>query len=1376
MINNNQHIISKFNWETKMNDRSLAFELQKRISSWSKEPLNRELKRVFNKLCPEDQVWKVDQLEIDLGVINLENLERDLSSRLDSELTEKLIQLTLRTFYSDSRIEIIDRQKSDLEIVDFYLQRGYYSWSYQTDLGSLDEMILRLLTADRSNFINHLRKIGKLEKVRKRLAWQTNEKTIQNVIRELEPNSSDIIIALPEELEKLRRTKSFFHAEKFEFRKNTWFWILNYLLTERGTLFNKISFTKSILKQSASHYNIDYQDLLNLLQQALMHIEQRIIIRSEFITVIHALSSEKEVTHESETDVSEEYWAKFSAYLRGKIKKKDIKVDLNELIQYLNNLNKNRLNKILRKCLTQENLKKNIDGLDVDSLKSIFSNYALSSVSWRIKEFQSLFLQLKEREQSLNEKRFWTAALFGVVKLSNNSLGTKQWIIDWVDEFSLETSVKRQDLVYSMDRIARKTMNLESSKQIRTLQLSELGKKFNLNNNIRLSELIESIAEAILSDDFKKQELENLGTFLIRSLEIDPKRNFRKLIEHPNKELLLLVLNRFVSDDLINRLIIFGDINNQTVLAIQKEITEGLFVQHAGSFSLHFVNTIVTELNRRYILNGGKISFDLIEHLIISKINLIGKHDRIQFVKEISKILSSLESVIPIHIEKKIEFERIINSSDLLSFSDRWEFCLKNKFISDSFIVELVKNSINDLTQKGLLNRNDEFVKKIVTRVFKSLSWKEFNEIIKTWSSFEIDLDLQKMSRNYKVETLLSILLDLGPLAKKSEIALRLCQFLHNTHHLDSLKKEQIQLKLEIKPFNECQKDNELVESLVASLKRGKWKLKFGGDSKSTESYLDELLKSKPAKFLEVISLIQDSNILRELIKRIGLIEVLFYLSTLTKFRSVFRSCIEWYELSSSLVPERNKPEEEVRLIELSIPCILSKSVKDHFLEDFIQLGLNAIITNTSMNCALLVQEINDKRFNLSSKLVQALLSKEKAFALLESNSLEGNESLEQEVPFSDENITLICQHILEYGALPLWFEKNQSFSAVNGIQQFLERFGSSLLFEIKQMKSSDLIQSKISQAVSFSNLLEIIVRIKPSRSHFFDQLNRLHVILKQLSISSFLLSKINNKMYQDLLGSLKTDDWEVFNPERFWKDLIWKMIAVSGLKETELLEIFTESRLKISPAFRISLDRLLRANVKQQLISDNVIENVLEDLNEAVWEEPELEKEGLHVKNAGLVLLNNYVQMLFERSGLIDDNGFKNIICQHSAVYYLQFACIMNIGSDEGVLALNKVMSGIHPSEVILPLEKISEEHIELIEGMLTAMASYWTEIGETSPIGFRGNWLVRDGVLVEQEDRWELTVEKRPYDILLNQAPFSFSIIRYPWMKKPLHVNWTY
>jgi hypothetical protein len=72
--------------------------------------------------------------------------------------------------------------------------------------------------------------------------------------------------------------------------------------------------------------------------------------------------------------------------------------------------------------------------------------------------------------------------------------------------------------------------------------------------------------------------------------------------------------------------------------------------------------------------------------------------------------------------------------------------------------------------------------------------------------------------------------------------------------------------------------------------------------------------------------------------------------------------------------------------------------------------------------------------------------------------------------------------------------------------------------------------------------------------------------------------------------------------------------------------------------------------------------------------------------------------------------------------------------------------------------------------------MVNHWPAIGHSSVYEFRTNWFIRSGILSETNETWELVVERRPYDVLLSKSPFSFSIVNYPWMKKPLFIRWSY
>lgn len=163
-------------------------------------------------------------------------------------------------------------------------------------------------------------------------------------------------------------------------------------------------------------------------------------------------------------------------------------------------------------------------------------------------------------------------------------------------------------------------------------------------------------------------------------------------------------------------------------------------------------------------------------------------------------------------------------------------------------------------------------------------------------------------------------------------------------------------------------------------------------------------------------------------------------------------------------------------------------------------------------------------------------------------------------------------------------------------------------------------------------------------------------------------------------------------------------------------------------------------------------------------------------INNAGLVLLNNYIEVLFERLHLTSYHQFTSTENQSKAVQYLQYLTTGLCSTEETTLSLNKLLCGLHVTQTVPNDITIPDEEKKIIYGLIRAAISHWPSIGDTSVEGFRGNWLVRDGLLQELEDRWELTVEKKAYDILINRCPFSFSIIKYPWMEKPLHVIWPY
>ena len=64
------------------------------------------------------------------------------------------------------------------------------------------------------------------------------------------------------------------------------------------------------------------------------------------------------------------------------------------------------------------------------------------------------------------------------------------------------------------------------------------------------------------------------------------------------------------------------------------------------------------------------------------------------------------------------------------------------------------------------------------------------------------------------------------------------------------------------------------------------------------------------------------------------------------------------------------------------------------------------------------------------------------------------------------------------------------------------------------------------------------------------------------------------------------------------------------------------------------------------------------------------------HVKTAGIVLLNNYIPILFDRLGLVSAKQFKCKEDREKAAFYLQYLATGNETNEEKLPALNMALA----------------------------------------------------------------------------------------------------
>lgn len=167
--------------------------------------------------------------------------------------------------------------------------------------------------------------------------------------------------------------------------------------------------------------------------------------------------------------------------------------------------------------------------------------------------------------------------------------------------------------------------------------------------------------------------------------------------------------------------------------------------------------------------------------------------------------------------------------------------------------------------------------------------------------------------------------------------------------------------------------------------------------------------------------------------------------------------------------------------------------------------------------------------------------------------------------------------------------------------------------------------------------------------------------------------------------------------------------------------------------------------------------------------------RETVHVASAGIVLAGAYLPRLFGMLQLTRDEAFVSPAAAERAVLLMHHLATGSIEAPEPQLAVHKVLCGLSLSVPLVAEFRPTPEETSAVDGLLQAMIAHWKVIGHTSVAGLRESFLQREGRLgFDAEDGWQLTVEPRSFDMLLDHLPWGYGLQKFPWMERPLHVEW--
>lgn len=163
-----------------------------------------------------------------------------------------------------------------------------------------------------------------------------------------------------------------------------------------------------------------------------------------------------------------------------------------------------------------------------------------------------------------------------------------------------------------------------------------------------------------------------------------------------------------------------------------------------------------------------------------------------------------------------------------------------------------------------------------------------------------------------------------------------------------------------------------------------------------------------------------------------------------------------------------------------------------------------------------------------------------------------------------------------------------------------------------------------------------------------------------------------------------------------------------------------------------------------------------------------------ISVQNAGLVLLHPFLKPFFSEIQLVDERDRLKRSARQAAVQILHFLATSNREFFEANLVFEKFLCGVSLSTPMekkcLLTEKIMTESIALLQQVIR----YWPALKNSSPEWLQQLFLQRKGKLIQDKGRIKLLVERKSQDILLDKLDWNISVVKIPWRKGLLFVEW--
>ncbi len=1347
----NDHMIAQCGWQSAFDEQTKAVDLQNFISRWSNSVLVDELDQYFTQVCPVTQTWRIEKLHLDLGEIELDDLPTELPKRLRAGLDDafarllKQQRLSIGTAnynyldqYADSKnagsnLHIIDHRESLLNCVSWFLLNGNLPWWYKGSANAV-QILTEQIDQYPQATLNIIHKLGKMESVRRRIVWQFGESLVRKLVHLLEPWQGGFICAYVDNLCDVQVQKKIPTNNIIEFKHHTWVTILTYLLVDRGTLFNTIAFVRSTLWKTAQRYQIDYQQLLAQLSHALEGLEQAGLVTPVFLTALRVISKQDQI--DKNNDIIREqtpidYWGLMQQMLHyGKAwqafehhgqHQDTIRID--ELFTALAGEDAERMARLLRHEGKSDGVRKKLlqhfSATELALVVKVVVPNDYLFVLAHVDQTQSLVIQ-----QTGDQKIIWKVLLAYLFVDRGSYFNRRQFVYD-----TLIHVCNLQQLDYQ----------LFLGLLIHTTVQHPDGHRFELL--------------AILQD--LQAEVER------RQASTDKSHPYWNAVHH-----YLLTGKQASSQTAIGRM------EDDSILFY------GL-IKHTKEF-----------LSSK---NSGILGILLSTPDLSSISNHILSHRLVQLIRptDLRLLFASIQG-------DASEF-----CMSLLRNLLRWhrQASLPSLTVMHSDLPEIIVQAL--IISSSIRTQTKKYFNLAVF-------WKAFTSLLQQYKALDVNGFQQELADVISGGSYVSpknnpavTIINAAPDANQLQKLLVFLSTVSTSNKLD-VRAAQIAEINEVEKFVEKHASLNIVQRLD--------KLREALIRKPVEQDLIKLWLSITDNVENRNTIGQKKTFLRSWLNQQSDKNQL--IKALVSYRHI-EPINAW--LLAQLPVELNPPEEiltvwrdlllgsgswqgasavlQYQLQDIFWNLIFSESATSVTADQYLarmftlvcmrlDIDLNDCITRINRD----LPPIKKSRWQDVNKLfisnTSAIFSQQKNIAgenkIDKVGVIESYNFLQDFMGnyLSHSRFDDIFRSLLQEGQLPQGVVSQQAVELDRLLFDVFSYRPENLPAFLSDLLDDRRVMFRLLNLVPFSWLVNALRKISPHNPLIIISIERFYKTIQQTNL---LTEEQRLGVYfQLILKRFVNKDWSALAPEKLVNDYCWRLMQQYGLSKVDLQQAFAEPKERATELLQLALFNVLEkeyaSTVEPALDLKTLHPSTPKKIPNSKYPayKPQPLLVPVKINNAGLVILQSFISPLFSRLGLVSEGKFVTHSARRRAVHYLQYLVSGCCSTAEQNLMLNKLLCGLALYEPVEYEIEIPPVEQEICHSLLESVIAYWSAIGSSSCEGFRGNWLVRDGSLTEAKDRWDLIVDRRAYDVLLARSPFSYSIIKLPWMEKPIYVTW--